>query len=101
MGRNGFPAADGVNTFVGFRFEVNFLCRYAERLRQRFAHFREMRAELWLLCDHHGVYVFYDEVFFVEELLCLLQKEQTVCPFPLRVRVRKMRADVAQTSATQ
>src|SRR4029077_6180407 len=101
MRRNGFTPADGVNALIGFRFEVNFLCWYAECFRECFAHFRKMRPELRLLRDHDSVDVFDGKVFFVQELLRMLKEEQAVGAFPPRVRVRKMRSDVAQTGSAQ
>jgi hypothetical protein len=44
VGSDGFAAADGVYTFVGFGFEVNFFWGYAEGFCQGFAHFWEVRA---------------------------------------------------------
>jgi hypothetical protein len=44
MGGDGFAAAYGVYTFVGFGFEVDFFGGDSEGFREGFTHFWEMRA---------------------------------------------------------
>src|SRR5262249_46997694 len=56
-----------------------------------------MRAELRLLGNHHGIDVLDREAFFVEQLSRVLQKHQAVRALPLRIGVREVCADVAES----
>src|SRR5579859_1421833 len=60
-----------------------------------------MRPELRLFGDDHGIYVLDGKLFIREQLFGVLQKEEAVRAFPLRVGVGKMRADVAEPCRTQ
>src|SRR6266567_6306206 len=40
-------------------------------------------------------------MLLVQQLLGVLQKEQAVCALPLRIRIRKMRADISQARRAQ
>src|SRR6202007_36344 len=68
----------------------------AKSLGEGFAHLGEVRPELWLFGDDHGIDVLDGKVFFSEQFLGVLQEKQAVCAFPLGVSVGKMRADVAK-----
>src|SRR5690242_3535174 len=76
---------------------MNVLGGNAESARKRFAHFREVRAELWFLSDDNRVDVFDREMLFVEQFSRVFQKEQTVRAFPLRIGIRKMRSNIAES----
>jgi hypothetical protein len=106
VGGNRFSPADGINAFVGFRLEVNFLSRYAEGTGEGLTHFRKMRPHLGLFRDHYRVDVLDDKMFFIQELPSVLKEKQAVCAFPLGIGVGKMRAYVtkpgrAEKSITQ
>ena len=97
VGGYGFATAYGVNAFVGFGFEVNFFGGDAEGFGEGFAHFGEMRAELWSFEDNDGVDVFDAKMFFVEEFAGVLEELKAIGALPLGVGVGKMCPDVAQT----
>src|SRR5882762_6416039 len=66
-----------------------------------FAHFGEMRAELWAFQNDDSVDMFNGEVFFVEKFARVLQEEKAICALPLGIGIGKMRADVSQTRRAQ
>src|ERR1700730_72012 len=98
---DGFAAADGVYSFVGFGFEVDFFGGDAEGLGEGFPHFGEVRAEFWFFGDDHGVYVLDREVIFVEKFAGVLKKEKAVRALPFGIGVRKMSADVTEASGAE
>src|SRR5258706_9075366 len=60
-----------------------------------------MRAELWLFGDDHCVQMRYMELFFSEKFARMFQKSQAGDVFPLRIGVRKMCADVAESRGAE
>ena len=53
------------------------------------------------LQDHHRIDVLDTEMFFVQKFARVFKKQQAVRSFPLRIVVRKVRADVAQPRRAQ
>src|SRR6476646_1395704 len=101
MRGDGFAAADSVNAFVGLGFEMNVIDGDAQSAGEGFAHFRKVRTQLRLFQDDDGIDVLDGEVFFVEQFLGVLEKKKTVRAFPFWIGVRKMRADIAETSGAE
>jgi hypothetical protein len=97
----GFSAADGVDAFIGFSFQVNCFGRDAKGFCEGFAHFRKMRAELWFFHDHNGVYVLDRQTFFVEKLASVFEKHQAVRAFPFGIGVWEMSSDIAECRCAQ
>src|SRR4030095_2344742 len=93
---DGFSAADGVDTFVGLGLQVNRLGGDAEGLRKRFAHFREMRAELRFFRDHNSIDVFNGQVFLIQELSRVLQEHKAAGALPPGIGIGEMCADIAE-----
>src|SRR5712692_10341111 len=60
-----------------------------------------MWSELRLFGDHDGIDPLNRKMLFIEQSSCMFQKEQAARALPFRIRVRKMRADVAQSRRTQ
>src|SRR5208283_1551636 len=94
---DGFAPADSVHALVGFSLQVDFLCGYAERFSQRFTHFRKMRSEFWPLQNYHRIDIFDREVFRLQQSAGVLEENQAVRTLPLRVAIRKVRANIAKS----
>ena len=94
---DGFATANSVYAFVGLGFEVDFFGRNAERLREGFAHFGKVWAELGSLENHNDIDVLDSQSVLIEELARVLQKEQAVGALPLGIGVGEMLADVAES----
>src|SRR5258708_15339808 len=101
MRRDGFPAADRVDAFVRLCFQMNLIGANAQRFCQRLTHLREMRAQLGLFSDDHGIDMLDREMFLIQQLSYMFQENQTVRALPLWIRVRKMRTDVAKPRLPQ
>jgi hypothetical protein len=101
MGGDGFAAANGVDAFVGFGFEVNSFRGKAQRFGEHFAHLGEMRAKLRALKDHNGVDVLDGKVPFVKKLANVFEKVKAVRAFPLGIAIWEMRANVAEAGGAE
>ena len=55
MGSDGVAAADGIDPFVGFPFNLDVANRNFEQLGDRRAHGFTMRSDLGRFGDHYGV----------------------------------------------
>src|SRR6266850_580951 len=98
---NSFTPANRIHAFIGLRLEVNLLRRYAKRSGQRFPHFWKIRPQLRLLEDHHRVHVFDREFLLFKKLLGMFEEQQAVGALPLRIAIRKMRADISEPRRTK
>ena len=101
MRGDGFTAADGVDAFIGFSFQVNCFGQDAKGFCEYFAHFRKMRDELWFFHNDNGVHMLDLQPFFVEKVASVFEKPQAVRAFPFGIGVRKMSADIAECRCTK
>jgi hypothetical protein len=101
MRGDSFAAANGVDTFVGFGFEVNSFWGKAQRLGEHFAHLGEMRAKLRALKDHNGVDMLDGKPPFVKKLANVFEKVKAVRAFPFGIAIREMRANVAEAGRAE
>ena len=101
VGGDRFATADGVYTFVGFGFEMDFSGRDTEGFGEGFAHFGEVGTELWFFGDDNGIDVLDGEVFFVEKLAGVLEEEEAVGTLPFAIAIGKVGADIAKTSGAK
>jgi hypothetical protein len=80
---------------------MNVIGGNAERARKRFAHFREVRPELWFFRDDDRVDVFNREMLFVKQSSRVFEEKQAVRAFPLWIGIRKMRSNIAESSGAE
>ena len=97
MRGDSFAAANGVDTFVGFGFEVNSFWGKAQRFGEHFAHLGEMRAKPRALKDHNGVDMLDGKVLFVKKLANIFEKMKAVRAFPFGIAIREMRGDAGRS----
>ena len=60
-----------------------------------------MRTKLWPLRDHNGVKVHDAQVTFCKQAPHVLEEAKAVRIFPLRIGIRKMRANITEASRPQ
>src|SRR5215472_1503404 len=101
MRRDRFASADCIDSFVGLRFEINFARSDAERLSQRRTHRGKMRAEFRPLANDYCIDIHDTEATVRQKPANMLQKNQARCPFPLRVGVGKVCANVTEAGCAQ
>ena len=73
VGSNRLAAANGIYTFVGLGFEVDFVTRQTERLAQCRAHLRKMPSELGAFADYDRIHMNDAETAVVEHFGCVLK----------------------------
>src|SRR5208283_371699 len=59
--------------------------------------FRKMRSEFWPLQNYHRIDIFDREVFRLQQSAGVLEENQAVRTLPLRVAIRKVRANIAKS----
>src|ERR1700685_2744435 len=101
MGRDGFTAPDGVHSLVRFGFQVDLLRGDGKRTRQRFPDFRKMWPQLRLLGYHYGVDMRNAQPGSVQQCSGMREEDQAGRALPLRIGVRKMLADIAESGRAQ
>ena len=72
---DGFPAANRVDAFVRLCFQMNLIGANTQRSCQRLTHPREMRAQLRFFSDDHSIDMLDREMFLIQQLFCMLQKD--------------------------
>ena len=98
---NCFTTPHCAYAFICFRFEINAGNVDAEGLRQCLAHGGEMGAQFRPLRDYDGVQVRDPQTPLRQKAADVLQKAQAMHIFPTRIRVREMRADIAEPRGTE
>lgn len=93
-----FAVADGVDALVGLGLERNLFSGNAEGASKSFAHFREMLAEFGFFENDDRIDILNHEVLPAKQFSSVFQEEQAVRAFPLRIRIRKQLADIAEPS---
>src|ERR1700751_3662442 len=98
---NRLAAAYGVDTFVGFGFQVNCLRAHAKRFCEGFTHSWKVRAELGFFGDDDSVHVLDSQMLFIEKFARVFEERQAVRAFPLGIGVGEMRADIAERGGSK
>ena len=96
-----FAAADLTHSLVGLSLYADRVHGDAERLREGRTDAIDVRRELRLLGDDHGIHVLHDVARGLHELHRARQQPQAVGALVLRIGIGKVPADVALRGGAQ
>src|ERR1700693_1150479 len=94
ISRNSLTASDRINSFIRFGLQVNAIRRDAKRLRQCLAHLGKVWTQFRPFENDHRIDMLDRECLIVQQARRVFQKLHAVGAFPLRIGIRKMRADI-------